>query len=115
LARTIRRSENQGYGVDVDGIDRMSSPACHRREVRRENDLRARLYAVEILLAELLADKARATPDPAEAIAAASWIVQPVISDLPLQEPNLDAEAKMRQGIEGAVGEIMKMVVARLS
>jgi hypothetical protein len=80
-----------------------------------ENELRARLYAIEILLAELLADKARATPDPTEAIAAASWVLQPIISDLPLKEANLDAEAKMRQGIEDAVGEIMRIVAARVT
>ncbi|MDB5408788.1 MAG: hypothetical protein JWL84_3700 [Rhodospirillales bacterium] len=80
-----------------------------------DDEICARLYAVEILLAELIADKARAMPDPQESAAAALWILQPVISDLPLQEPNLDAEARMRQRIEEALGEVLRMAAARLA
>jgi hypothetical protein len=54
-------------------------------------------------------------PDPQESTAAAFWILQPIISDLPLQEANLDAEARMRQRIEEALGEVMRMAVARLA
>jgi hypothetical protein len=79
-----------------------------------DNDIRARLYAVEILLAEMIADRVRGTPHPQEIAVATLQVLQPAIEGFPLGEQTLDAEARMRQSIADAIADLLRLAISRL-
>ena len=62
----------------------------------------------------MIADRARELPDPEEGANAALQTLQPAIEAYPLEEPNFDAEARMRQMIAVAVAEVIGLAMSRL-
>lgn len=73
----------------------------------------ARLSALEILLANLIAERLRATADPSEASGQALKRILGQIIALPLSGPDAGMHGAIRSQIGDAAASVMKMALAR--
>ena len=77
-------------------------------------ELGARLTAIEILLANLIAERLRATPDPTEASGQALKRILEQINALPLAGPDAGMHAaSLRSQIGDAAASVMRMALER--
>ncbi len=77
-------------------------------------DAQARLHAIELLVAQLIAESFRHREDRAEAAGKALQHLLPIIGKLPLPDANLDEEATLRVRIQDAASRILKAAMTRL-
>ena len=80
-----------------------------------EIETTARLFALEILIANLIAERLRGTQDPAEASGRALKMILDQIAALPLSGPDTGMHSVIRSRIGDAAMSIMRMAVARAS
>ena len=76
-------------------------------------ELGARLTALEILLANLIAERLRATPDPTEASGQALKRILEQINALPLAGPDAGMHVALRSQIGDAAASVMRMALER--
>jgi hypothetical protein len=70
----------------------------------------ARIAALELLVANLIAEQLRTTPEPVDAAAGALRMLLGQVEALPLTEPP-DQQAMLRSRIGDALGDVMKMAL----
>lgn len=73
----------------------------------------ARLTALEILVANLIAERLRGTPDPVEASGQALKRILDQIATLPLSGPDAGMHSVIRAQIGNAAGAMMRMALER--
>ena len=75
----------------------------------------ARLTALEILIANLIAERLRGTPDPMEASGRVLKQIRDQITALPLSGPDAGMHSVIRSQIGDAVGSVMRMALTRVA
>jgi hypothetical protein len=78
-----------------------------------EIDDSARLFALEILIANLIAERLRDTQDPVEASGKALEMILGQIAALPLSGPDAGMHNIIRTRIGDAAAAVMKMALER--
>ena len=73
----------------------------------------ARLTALELLMANLIGERLRATPDPTEASGQALKRILEQINALPLAGPDAGMRAALRSQIGDATATVMRMALER--
>ena len=76
-------------------------------------EMGARLTAIEILIANLIAERLRGTPDPVEASGHALKSILDQITALPLFGPDAGMHSVIRSQIGDAVGSAIRMALER--
>jgi hypothetical protein len=78
-----------------------------------DTEISARLFALEILIANLIAERLRSTPDPKEASGQSLKKILEQISAIPLSGPDAGMHSIIRSEIGDAVVAVMRMAVDR--
>jgi hypothetical protein len=76
-------------------------------------EISARLFAIEILIANLIAERLRGTPDSAEVSGRALKMILDQIAELPLSGPDEGMHSVIRSQIGDATASVMKMALER--
>jgi hypothetical protein len=78
-----------------------------------DTETSARIFALEILIANLIAERLRGTPDPVEASGQALKMILDQIAALPLSGPDAGMHNVIRTQIGDAAAAVMTMAIER--
>jgi hypothetical protein len=76
-------------------------------------DMTARVYALELLTAQLISESLRTVPDPAEQTKWAREHLHHLADGMPVETERLDEGARLRVGIKTKVSGILETALAR--